>query len=330
MCTRGLTPADVLEGCGSTLVVLDAPVNATATVEGSLITGSDVTLRCAASSTSKPRDHQLPMMYRWFEAGNGNGNPTEWTEVILPTKENISSRVFHRDVVGDAGDVEGSGEADPDVVVNKGGHSGGGSLSDLLMVTALSRSDEGRRFSCSASEGRDMWSSRSSPFVLRPEWKPSASDLTLNPPGHSMTLTSGESARVTCTAHCRPDCSVVWKKVTSDQHSMTVGAEGRLELRQVGPQHQGLYRCLADNDHGSAFVTLSLSVRDPPTPWYRDKGYVIMVVAIPTAVLSLGMVGVAVVVYRWRKRTQPFVWTHSRVTQDAVPLSAIENRYAET
>ena len=116
-----------------------------------------------ASSVSVPRDHAKPMRFRWFEASaehEENGS-LEWSEIIPDQNENLYE--LDRDY-NDAADV-GSGE--PEGEVSRGSDSG--SLSNALEIEALGKSDDGRRFACSASEGLSLWSQKSQPFVLKPE-----------------------------------------------------------------------------------------------------------------------------------------------------------------
>ena len=165
----------------------DAPDNVNIVTDGSLVTGNDATLRCTASSVTAPRDHGQPMRFRWFEAAaaasanrakDGGEQPGtfEWSEIISPglgdTSYDLDQGYYGNNEDDDVEDAAGSGGAEPEVATRggRGGGSGSGSLSDTLEVAeSLDRSDEGRRFACSASEGLGLWSRNSQAFVLRPE-----------------------------------------------------------------------------------------------------------------------------------------------------------------
>ncbi|KAK7105688.1 cell adhesion molecule 4-like isoform X2 [Littorina saxatilis] len=323
VCMRGPKEEDVVEDCGKTLVIIDTPRNATVAPVGPLLTGSDVKLRCAASSLSLPRDHNQPMRYRWFEALPNHGRNSSFLWRELMPKEKERSIDLDDPSLGNGND-SGSGETEPEPEAMTGGDFG--SLNNVVELASLDRSDDGRVFACSTSEGLDLWSTKSLPFVLRPEWKPTPSDMTFTPAISSVTLTSGGTTEVTCVANCRPLCSVVWQKVSSDDRAVTLTETDTLSLVKVGRQQQGTYRCVASNPHGNTFMTLSLTVADPPVPWFSSTTHVIIVVVVATVILALGMTGVTLVIIKCRRRTTPIVWPGFTRNSDAVPLSPLDTR----
>lgn len=339
LCSKGFASADVLQDCGQMLLLVEAPRDPVITSPSPPVTGTSLTLRCDVVSMTSPRDHSLPMRFRWFEAEEKDG---EWRELSPDnvTLEEGVTPAFNELTLADSGLGEYSTTDEPEMETGSGyvepPQTGGPYwLEGALPVGMVARDDEGRKFACRASEGLDLWSDISSPYTLVPQWAPATSDLAMTPPVTSVVVNVGQSVYSTCSAICRPNCHVTWLKVTHDNQTTFVTHNATLTLVGVLEKDAGWYRCLAKNEHGEAFTQWLLSVFTPPTAeastgdhWLSDKKHVILLVVIGTVGVALGMIGVSYVVVKYRRRSTPVVWPHQRQRRDSdeVPLSEI-NRF---
>lgn len=119
------------------------------------VEGHNLTLRCTASSASKPRDQHRPMVFRWFDSADGDGRAV--SEIIPADHLNASS----------AETLERQPEAlGPAVAVDKRSAAGINFTSQTIILQFTRKSDEGRQFACSASEGLGLWSEWSDRYTV--------------------------------------------------------------------------------------------------------------------------------------------------------------------
>uniref|UniRef100_A0A8C6VKN5 Brother of CDO n=1 Tax=Naja naja TaxID=35670 RepID=A0A8C6VKN5_NAJNA len=131
-------------------------------------------------------------------------------------------------------------------------------LSNLL-IDAISEEDSGT-YSCMADNG------------VR---KAAASVILYNvqvfePPEVSMELaqeiiTWGQSAKFTCRVRGNPQPSVMWLRNAVplfSSHRMQLSRRA-LRLSSVGPEDEGIYQCMAENEVGSAQAMIQLRVSQP-------------------------------------------------------------------
>ncbi|KAL8568768.1 hypothetical protein ACOMHN_003173 [Nucella lapillus] len=68
VCVNGVGETPVMEDCGQMLVVVGPPTDVRVLTAGPPVEGEDLTLECAANSTSLPPDHNLPPQVQWFDS----------------------------------------------------------------------------------------------------------------------------------------------------------------------------------------------------------------------------------------------------------------------
>ncbi|XP_015676807.1 brother of CDO [Protobothrops mucrosquamatus] len=140
-------------------------------------------------------------------------------------------------------------------------------LSNLL-IDAISEEDSGT-YSCMADNG------------VR---KAAASVILYNvqvfePPEVSMELsqeiiTWGQSAKFTCRVRGNPQPSVVWLRNAVplfSSHRMQLSRKA-LRLSSVGPEDEGIYQCMAENEVGSAQAMIQLRVSQPEISQMSQQG----------------------------------------------------------
>ncbi|XP_063161734.1 brother of CDO isoform X2 [Candoia aspera] len=133
-------------------------------------------------------------------------------------------------------------------------------LSNLL-IDAISEEDSGT-YSCMADNG------------VR---KAAAAVILYNvqvfePPEVSMELSQqiiawGQSAKFTCRVRGNPQPSVVWLRNAVplfSSHRMQLSRKA-LRVSSVGPEDEGIYQCMAENEVGSAQAMIQLRISQPAT-----------------------------------------------------------------
>ncbi len=89
----------------------------------------------------------------------------------------------------------------------------------------------------------------------------------------SLTLLEGSSVSLQCISKGNPMPTLTWLKDGELVGTITADEGSVLELRDIMPQAHGVYRCLAENEHGRASNSLNITVeckslektgRDPP------------------------------------------------------------------
>ncbi|KAK7105321.1 nephrin-like [Littorina saxatilis] len=131
-----------------------------------------------------------------------------------------------------------------------------------LLVRSIQRQDNGLQFTCRASDGMDIWSEQSAPFTVVPEYGPTKNDIELS--RHSLAVNQGGSLQQQCSAECNPDCVVTWRKKNQQGNWYDVQVDGVLDIPSVRRDNSGVYRCYAENVHGSEYRTFKVDVRYSP------------------------------------------------------------------
>lgn len=78
-------------------------------------------------------------------------------------------------------------------------------------------------------------------------------------------ITWGQSAKFTCRVRGNPQPSVVWLRNAVplfSTHRMQLSRKA-LHLSSVGPEDEGIYQCMAENEVGSAQAMIQLRVFQP-------------------------------------------------------------------
>lgn len=78
-------------------------------------------------------------------------------------------------------------------------------------------------------------------------------------------ITWGQSAKFTCRVRGNPQPSVVWLRNAVplfSSHRMQLSRKA-LRLSSVGPEDEGIYQCMAENEVGSAQAMIQLRVSQP-------------------------------------------------------------------
>lgn len=135
---------------------------------------------------------------------------------------------------------------------------------ESLVVRSVRREDKGLRYSCRAQHGLDLWSERSAPYSLIPEYGPTSADIKKFQP--IVPVNEHKKFQQNCTAVCNPDCSIVWEKqhqTQGDWYNIST-QRGLLNITSVQRNEGGQYRCLATNKHGRATRPLTIDVRYAP------------------------------------------------------------------
>ncbi|KAJ7320292.1 hypothetical protein JRQ81_019803 [Phrynocephalus forsythii] len=139
-------------------------------------------------------------------------------------------------------------------------------LSNLLIDT-ISEEDSGT-YSCMADNGVGETAAA---FILY-------NVQVLEPPEVRMeisqqAITRGQSAKFTCKVRGNPQPSVVWLRNAVplfSSHRMQLTRRA-LKVSSVGPDDEGIYQCMAENEVGSAQAMVQLRITKPETtpkpPW---------------------------------------------------------------
>ncbi|PVD27243.1 hypothetical protein C0Q70_12398 [Pomacea canaliculata] len=322
LCLRGLSGKDIIPNCGQRLNVIEAPQEARVTALGVAVEGHNLTLRCTASSASKPRDQHRPMVFRWFDSADGDGRAV--SEIIPADHLNASSAETSEPKPVALGPADGVDEHSASRI---------NLTSQTITLQFTRKSDEGRQFACSASEGLGLWSEWSDRYTVHLQGAPSAEDLRLDPPDGTIDLTSGSSVNLTCSVStCRPACDITWEKVISKKTSIPLQKGHTLTLKNVSLVEEGVYACAASNEHGRVSKTIVVHVvgkeeSSSSEPLISDHNRLaVILVVVSTIGLALGITGVAYIVYTWRRQRQqhPARWRPRRLGSDVVPLSSMK------
>ncbi|KAK7106149.1 hypothetical protein V1264_017439 [Littorina saxatilis] len=156
-------------------------------------------------------------------------------------------------------DVRCSAVCNPDCDYEWYKGDGGAPLSDTAVISlgTAARAYDGT-YTCRASNkvGEDVISFDVS-VLYGPE------KATIEPPQGSYKVPTGTLLpSVTCSADCNPGCSYRWVKDDSLQPITTLRT---LTLGQAEPNTNGIYKCLASNDYGSADTKFDLAVQFGPS-----------------------------------------------------------------
>ncbi|XP_025100185.1 hemicentin-2-like isoform X2 [Pomacea canaliculata] len=140
----------------------------------------------------------------------------------------------------------------------------GDKIEDNRLILSIERVDEGQQFTCKASDGLDVWSASSPPYILLPEYAPTEADVKFLPEQSIVTTFMGDSVEQTCQAACRPNCTLIWQKRFGEDY-INETKDGILSLPGIQRDKHGVYRCLASNTHGSAFRDFIVDIQYAPS-----------------------------------------------------------------
>lgn len=76
----------------------------------------------------------------------------------------------------------------------------------------------------------------------------------------SMTILEGTSLHLHCSTQGSPAPTLTWLKDGELVGTITADELSVLEIREITPQGDGQYRCLAENEHGRASSSLNITV----------------------------------------------------------------------
>ncbi|KAH9504559.1 hypothetical protein Btru_063187 [Bulinus truncatus] len=224
---------NVLVNCGQKLVIVRKPNKPTIQELTSAFEGANLKLACLTNSTSLPTDHGLKSAILWRNEQN--------------------------QVIGVPGTDKLCLDAD--------GH---------LEIKNILRTDKGRKLTCTSSDIAEGITSSpesdpSQVYEVKPEFKPSVSDIVLKPPvsgDDRISLFKSEDLTYTCDTTCNPACIVQWsfKSVNSSSFVPLQLADPKTLKKTVQRADHGTYRCSATNKHGVASVDFELEVLCPPNP----------------------------------------------------------------
>ncbi|KAK0042421.1 neural cell adhesion molecule 1 [Biomphalaria pfeifferi] len=222
----GLT-ATVLPNCGHKLIIVRKPKPPSILSLTSALEGQTLKLSCNTSSTSLPPDHGLNSNILWRDEQN--------TIIGIPAGNKF--------------------------VMNADGH---------LEILNIQRLDRGRKFTCTSSDKADNIdnapvSDPSLPYEIKPEYKPSSSDMVLDPAivsDSKIVRRENEDLTITCTITCEPACSVQWsfQAYASSSFSPVQLSESHILKLKVKQTDQGTYRCTGTNKHGETYKEFQLEV----------------------------------------------------------------------
>lgn len=92
----------------------------------------------------------------------------------------------------------------------------------------------------------------SSHFVADPPREPVVND--------SLTVLEGTSLSLHCSTQGSPAPTLTWLKDGELVGTITADELSVLEIVEITPQGDGQYRCLAENEHGRASISLNITV----------------------------------------------------------------------
>ncbi|XP_028835390.1 myelin-associated glycoprotein isoform X3 [Denticeps clupeoides] len=81
---------------------------------------------------------------------------------------------------------------------------------------------------------------------------------------HSVTVQEGNSISLFCSTQGNPAPTLTWLKDGELVGTITADELSELELLDITPQHNGQYRCLAENEYGRASSSLNITVEFAP------------------------------------------------------------------
>ncbi|KAH9504557.1 hypothetical protein Btru_063176, partial [Bulinus truncatus] len=232
-CYNGINYNNVIANCGQKLVIVRKPNKPTIQELTSVLEGANLKLACLTNSTSLPTDHGLKSAILW---------------------RNEQNHIF-----GVPGTDKLSMDAD--------GH---------LEIKNIQRTDKGRKLTCTSSDIADGITSspksdQSQVYELKPEFKPSVSDIVLKPPisgDDKVSKKESEDLTYTCDTTCDPACTVQWsfKSFSSLSFVPLQLADPKTFNKTVQRADHGTYRCSATNKHGVGSVDFQLVILFPPNP----------------------------------------------------------------
>lgn len=76
----------------------------------------------------------------------------------------------------------------------------------------------------------------------------------------SMTVLEGTSLSLHCSTQGSPAPTLTWLKDGELVGTITADELSVLEIREITPQGDGQYRCLAENEHGRASSSFNITV----------------------------------------------------------------------
>ena len=76
----------------------------------------------------------------------------------------------------------------------------------------------------------------------------------------SLTVQEGSAVFLHCSTQGSPAPTLTWLKDGELIGTITAEELSVLELLEINPQGAGLYRCLAENEHGRASSSLNITV----------------------------------------------------------------------
>ncbi|KAH9504558.1 hypothetical protein Btru_063186, partial [Bulinus truncatus] len=225
-CFEGIS-YNVIDTCGQKLVIVRKPNKPTVQELTSALEGANLKLACLTNSTSLPTDHGLKSVILWRNEQN--------------------------QIIGAPGTDKLSLDAD--------GH---------LEIKNIQRTDKGLKLTCTSSDIADGITSSpesdpSQVYEVKPEFKPSVSDIVLKPPiSGDDKISKKESVDLTytCDTTCDPACTVQWsfKSFSSSSFVPLQLSDPKTLKKTVQRADHGTYRCSATNKHGVASKDFELEV----------------------------------------------------------------------
>ncbi|KAH9504310.1 hypothetical protein Btru_064601 [Bulinus truncatus] len=226
-CYDGINYNNIIANCGQKLVIVRKPNKPTIQELTSALEGANLKLACMTNSTSLPTDHGLKSAILWRNEQN--------------------------QIIGAPGTDKLSMDAD--------GH---------LVIKNIQRTDKGRKLTCTSSDIAEGITSspesdQSQVYEVKPEFKPSVSDIVLKPPisgDDKISKKDSEDLTYTCDTTCDPACTVQWsfKSFSSSSFVPLQLADPKTLKKTVQRADHGTYRCSATNKHGVANKDFELEV----------------------------------------------------------------------
>ncbi|KAH9504556.1 hypothetical protein Btru_063173 [Bulinus truncatus] len=217
----------VIDNCGQKLVIVRKPNKPTVQELTSALEGANLKLACLTNSTSLPTDHGLKSAILWRNEQN---------QIIgAPGTDKISM------------DVDGH-----------------------LEIKNIQRTDKGRKLTCTSSDIAEGITSSpesdpSQVYEVKPEFKPSVSDIVLKPSisgDDKISKKESEDLTYTCDTTCDPACTVQWsfKSFSSSSFVPLRLSDPKTLKKTVQRADHGTYRCSATSKHGVTSKDFELEV----------------------------------------------------------------------
>lgn len=124
-----------------------------------------------------------------------------------------------------------------------------------LSVEALTPAEEGV-YTCVGDNGYGIMNTSLYLAVKYPPREPVVNE--------SMTVLEGSSLSLHCSTQASPAPTLTWLKDGELVGTITADELSVLELRDITPQADGTYRCLAENEHGRASSSFNITVEYAP------------------------------------------------------------------